>query len=256
MKVFLLIALVGVASSSPLPQILDSISGFFNGLTGDSGDLEEVPYKTISKEQIDGLAYEIREYPSVKWVCKQMEYKLGAKPRRGQFMPLFRYISGENEGKEEIAMTRPVLSKMTPDKDTMSSNMCFYLDSGAQANPPTPTDQTVKIETNKPFRAAVYEFGGYSSEDIMEEAKMCADRDQQAVQGGRLRVWRLLLRGHHGGGEDVCSEIRGPTEHRGHRVLLRRGIRQPHEVLEQEERSHVRHEAVDCSFVRPLNNKY
>jgi len=176
MKVFLLIALVEVVSCSPTPQVLDSISGFFKGVLGDNGDLEEVPYKTISKEQIDGLAYEIREYPSVNWVCKQMKYAVGDKPSRGQFMSLFRYISGSNEERQEIAMTRPVLSKMTPNKDSMTSNMCFYLDSSAQANPPTPEDKTVVVETNKPFTVAVYEFGGYASEDSVDEAKMFAKK--------------------------------------------------------------------------------
>ena len=58
----------------------------------------------------------------------------------------------------------------------MTSNMCFYLDSSAQANPPTPEDKTVVVETNKPFTVAVYEFGGYASEDSVDEAKMFAKK--------------------------------------------------------------------------------
>ena len=50
-------------------------------------------------------------------------------------------------------------------QDEMTSNMCFYLDSAAQANPPTPEDPTVVIEDNKPFTVAVYEFGGYAMRD-------------------------------------------------------------------------------------------
>jgi len=172
----MLIALVGVVSCSPTPQILDSISGFFKGLTGDNGALEEVPYNTISKEQIDGLEYEIREYPSVKWACKEIKKDVGTKTPRGQFMSLFRYISGMNSEKQEIAMTTPVLTKMTPSKDSMTSNMCFYLDSAAQANPPTPEEETVIIETNEPMTVAVYEFGGYPSLDSAKEAQMFAKK--------------------------------------------------------------------------------
>ena len=60
----------------------------------------------------------------------------------------------------------------------MTTNMCFYLDSAAQDNPPAPEDPTVVIETNKPLKVAVYEFGGYAMSDSvwMRERELFANR--------------------------------------------------------------------------------
>jgi len=213
MKVFLLVALVGAVSAAP--QVLDSVTDFFKSFGGENekagevnGDYEQVPYKTISKEKIEGLSYEIREYPSVKWACTELTYEMKdngeednsvggggwemvrsmmkmmsssgwkKRPSSTMFMKLFRYISGVNEERQEIAMTVPVLTEKTPNKNMMTSNMCFYLDSAAQANPPTPEEETVIIEDNKPFTVAVYEFGGYAMKDTvwMGEAKMFAKK--------------------------------------------------------------------------------
>jgi len=162
-----LLAIVRAAhqvGGSAVSQYGGSAASQYGG--SDSDDLESVPYKTLNKT-IDGdLAFEIREYPSVKWVCTDMTYKVGDKPS-GMFMRLFRYISGVNAERQEVAMTSPVLSKLVPNQSTgeMKNRMCFYLDSAAQANPPTPEEETVYLMTSAPLKVAVYEFGGYAMED-------------------------------------------------------------------------------------------
>merc|ERR1712193_115612 len=100
MRVFLVIFLVGVASSNPAPQLGDLFSSFSDALSGDdepgevNGDYKAVPYTTI--QTFEG--YEEREYPSVKWVCTELTYK--RKPSKSMFMKLFRYISGSEQGEE------------------------------------------------------------------------------------------------------------------------------------------------------------
>ena len=47
----------------------------------------------------------------------------------------------------------------------MKNRMCFYLDSAAQASPPTPEEETVYLYKNEPLTVAVYEFGGYAMRD-------------------------------------------------------------------------------------------
>merc|ERR1711911_84068 len=100
------------------------------------------------------------------------------RPSSIMFRKLFRYISGVNEARQEIEMTAPVLMQKTLTEDEMTTNMCFYLDSAAQDNPPTPEDPTVVIETNKPLKVAVYEFGGYAMSDSvgMRERELFANR--------------------------------------------------------------------------------
>jgi len=209
MKVFVLLAVVGAAYASPAPQF-SGIKKFFKNLAGDdkagevNGDYEQVPYKTINKTVLDDISYEIREYPAVKWVCTEMTYKEKAeevedlsnedewsiiksmqkmmsgagwkkRPSSMMFMKLFRYISGVNEERQEVAMTVPVLNKMVPmENDEMNMEMCFYLDSAAQDSPPTPEEEDVKIVISKPLTVAVYEFGGYAMSDSVWELNAAA----------------------------------------------------------------------------------
>jgi len=198
MKAFVFLTVLTVACAAPQ---FDGIKNFFKSFSSEKKSeddgLEHVPYKTLNKT-IDGdLAFEIREYPSVEWVCTDKTYKMDLtetdelndsesefgvlsavmkmmsgsswkkRPSSGMFMRLFRYISGVNVEREEIEMTSPVLSKLNPNQETgeMKNRMCFYLDSAAQANPPTPEEETVYLMTSEPLKVAVYEFGGYAMQD-------------------------------------------------------------------------------------------
>jgi len=195
MKVSAVLALVGVVAAGPAPQ-LAGLKGLLESLSGDdspgevNGDYQQVPYETIQK--LDG--YEERRYPSVKWACTEATYDVEdaaeekgndseewslvkmmqmmtnkkswkKKPENQMFMKLFRYISGVNKERQEIEMTVPVLSYMTPMEGKMKKQMCFYLTKEAQKNPPQPEDPDVKIEQNKEMVVFVKQFGGYAMKD-------------------------------------------------------------------------------------------
>merc|ERR1712203_302529 len=81
------------------------------------------------------------------------------------FMKLFRHISGVNKERQEIEMTVPVLSTMTPMEGKMKKQMCFYLTKEAQKNPPQPEDPDVKIDQNKEMVVFVKQFGGNAMKD-------------------------------------------------------------------------------------------
>eukprot|EP00091_Calanus_sinicus_P021722 TRINITY_DN655_c1_g1_i3.p1 TRINITY_DN655_c1_g1~~TRINITY_DN655_c1_g1_i3.p1 ORF type:complete len:259 (-),score=99.82 TRINITY_DN655_c1_g1_i3:53-829(-) len=197
MKGAIALLLLGVAASSPVPQPqLGALKSLLESLSGDdspgevNGDYQQVPYETIQK--ING--YEERRYPSVKWACTEATYDIEEddeeegdgsdewsimkmmqrmtnkkswkkKPENQMFMKLFRYISGVNKERQEIEMTVPVLSKMTPMDGKMNKQMCFYLTKEAQKNPPQPEDPAVKIEENKEMVVFVKQFGGYAMQD-------------------------------------------------------------------------------------------
>merc|ERR1712098_638932 len=205
MKVSAVLALVGVVAAGPAPQ-MGGLKGLLESLSGDdspgevNGDYQQVPYETIQK--LDG--YEERRYPSVKWACTEATYDVEdateekgndseewslvkmmqmmtnkkswkKKPENQMFMKLFRYISGVNKERQEIEMTVPVLSYMTPMEGKMKKQMCFYLTKEAQKNPPQPEDPDVKIEQNKEMVVFVKQFGGYAMKDSVC-AKELADR--------------------------------------------------------------------------------
>merc|ERR1711887_511521 len=185
------LAVAGVVTPHPAPQ-LGALKGLLESLSGDdkpgevNGDYQQVPYETLQK--LDG--YEERRYPSVKWACteatdddeeteddseemslvKMMQWMTDKKsrkkkPQNRMFMKLFRYISGVNKERQEIEMTVPVLSTMTPMEGKMKKQMCFYLTKEAQKNPPQPEDPDVKIDQNKEMVVFVKQFGGYAMKD-------------------------------------------------------------------------------------------
>ena len=127
---------------------------------------------------------------------------------RLQLIVTLRYISGVNKEQEEVEMTVPVLSRMKMLDDGMvNKQMCFYLNKKHQANPPTPTDPAVKIEQNKEFTVYVHTFGGYAMKDAVN-----------------IREARKFAKVLDNAGVEVDKS-----------VFYTAGLRQPYEVLEQEE---------------------
>merc|ERR1712002_1150176 len=190
MRWVLVLTCIGVVVPSPVPSPqLEGLKVLLESLSGEdkpgetNGDYQEVPYETI--EKLNG--YEERKYPSVKWACTEVTYQVEEqeewsmikmmqmmtnkkswkkKPENKMFMKLFRYIAGVNTERQEIDMTVPVLSRMTPLEDgKMNKQMCFYLTKEAQKNPPQPEDSDVKIEQNKEMVVFVKQFGGYAMKD-------------------------------------------------------------------------------------------
>merc|ERR1712210_314578 len=200
MRVAITLTLLFASSAFAAPQF-EGIKNLFSSLaTGDQDEesgTEKVPYTTL--KQFDG--YEMRQYPSVKWACTELtyeredadeavatlkalqEYQSKKKDRKNRpqtkmFMKLFRYISGVNKEQDEVAMTAPVLTSMKLlEGNQITKEMCFYIEKKHQANPPTPVDPDVKIETNKEFTVYVHTFGGYAMKDAVNirEARKFAE---------------------------------------------------------------------------------
>ena len=72
-----------------------------------------------------------------------------SKPQNKMFMRLYKYIIGLNEDNDEIDMTRPVTTKMIPQRRsrTYDEEMCFWLGSYYDdRDPPRAIDRQVTIE--------------------------------------------------------------------------------------------------------------
>ena len=108
----------------------------------------------------------------------------------GAFMRLFRYISGANEGKREIAMTAPVLENPVGTEIAMTApvlrnnalgepaGMAFILTAEFTAeNAPIPTDPMVELGVIPSRRVAVLTFNGR------------ADAEDFTANRKRLETW-------------------------------------------------------------------
>lgn len=114
---------------------------------------ESAPYKVI---ETDGKI-EIREYPDL--VLASTDAKFEARGNDGSFMRLFRYISGNNESREKIAMTTPVF--MEPGDADSGGQMGFVLPQDvAKAGAPAPKAADVAIRKRAGGRFAVIRFSG------------------------------------------------------------------------------------------------
>jgi DNA gyrase inhibitor GyrI len=125
--------------------------------------VETPEYNVIEK---DG-AFEIRDYPSMMIVSTSMEnpnFEDGT-----SFMRLFRYISGENESEQKIAMTTPVITS----KEEGTQQMSFIVPREiAQNGVPKARSEQVEVDTLEAGRFAVYRFSGDWDVNRFEEAKV------------------------------------------------------------------------------------
>lgn len=145
---------------------------------------ERVPYETV--ETFDGV--ELRRYPQLVLAETTAEDESTA------FGRLFRYISGENETGDEVAMTAPVATRgakipmTTPvrtqrventetsaDTSTRATRaesevtMAFYLPADYDpGDAPIPTNPAVRLAVEPPRTLAVESFSWYATEGRVE----------------------------------------------------------------------------------------
>ncbi len=96
------------------------------------------------------------------------------------FRALFKYIDGNNQAREEIAMTAPV-SQARSEKIEMTAPVSqradgerwvvsFMMPAGyTMASLPEPLDSRVTLREHPPYRAAVIRYSGFWSEDNYRE---------------------------------------------------------------------------------------
>jgi len=135
---------------------------FFLTLTATAMATETPDYKVLSQ---DGK-YEVREYPALTLVRTASG--------DGDFMRLFRYISGSNEAEQKIAMTAPVLMKNQGEDTGMSFIVPREVAAGKV---PAPKDAAVMMDNLPAGRFAVYRYSGGRNEANEQEAL------------GKLRAW-------------------------------------------------------------------
>jgi hypothetical protein len=123
---------------------------------------ETPDYKVLEQ---DGK-FEVRQYPALTLVRTASG--------DGDFMRLFRYISGGNEAEQKIAMTAPVLMKHEGD----GTGMSFIVPKDvAKGKVPAPKDAAVVMDDLPAGRFAVYRYSGGRNEANEQEAL------------GKLRDW-------------------------------------------------------------------
>ena len=139
------------------------------GCKATRGGYESAPYKVVRR---DGK-FELRDYPSLTLVETPMASG-GSSGADGSFNRLFRFITGNNEANQKIAMTTPVFMS----RNETNRAMAFVMPSGDKAGQiPKPTDMAVTIREVAAGRYAVLRYSGRHN----------AEREADAER--RLKAW-------------------------------------------------------------------
>ncbi|MDF1843435.1 MAG: heme-binding protein [Rubripirellula sp.] len=130
-----------------------SILGSFTWNLTARGAYESAEYKVIES---DGKI-EIREYPDLMLVSTKT--KFDSQGNDGSFMRLFRYISGNNDSEQKIAMTTPVFMEGQGQASTGTMGFVMPRDVAA-AGVPDPKASDVEIRQRSGGKFAVIRFSG------------------------------------------------------------------------------------------------
>ncbi|GLT25040.1 hypothetical protein SLA2020_001950 [Shorea laevis] len=169
-KISLLLSLLSNLNSAllPLPGVGKNIVD--DGLFPPTCTRIECPNFEIIHQ---GNGFEIRRYNHTEWIETSpiQEISLVQATRQG-FLQLFDYIQGKNEYQQEIEMTAPVLTKVSPGDGPLCEStfsISFYIPKQNQANPPPA--EGLHVRSWKPIFAAVRQFSGFVTDsNVGEEA--------------------------------------------------------------------------------------
>ena len=140
---------------------------------------ESPDYEVIEK---DGK-FEIRDYPTMTAAATPMK-KDSNSDRNSGFGRLFRYISGDNEADQKIAMTTPVFVESEETKSNPA--MMFVVPTKvAAAGTPDPKSESVDIRKVSGGQFAVLRFKGHRSSEKQKQA--ATDLKKRVAEKG-LRI--------------------------------------------------------------------
>lgn len=150
--------------------ILLAVAFFF--VSNSRAATETAPYKVLQK---DG-DFEVRMYESMRLAKVSLPTSSAASQNMdGSFMKLFRFIDGQNERSEKIAMTTPVLVQ----RGEAEASMSFVMPQASVAQGlPAPKGE-VKLDTLPAVKIVALKFSGVSS------------RDREAKELAQLQAWAL-----------------------------------------------------------------
>ncbi|MBM08505.1 MAG: heme-binding protein [Magnetovibrio sp.] len=116
--------------------------------------------------------FELRHYERLILVSTKMPR--GMNSASGPFRRLFDYISGNNEKKEKIAMTAPVLMDQS---GQTSEGMSFVLPENLSLmSAPSPKNPSVKLTELKNYTVAVVSFSGFLNQKTISTHKALLEK--------------------------------------------------------------------------------
>ena len=178
--------------------LMGAVTGLAALLPGLASAVEEAEYRVLQK---DGV-FELREYAASIVAETRVSADFEDAGNRA-FRMLFRYIDGNNEAQQEIAMTAPVSQSPAPQKIAMTAPVgqrregdgwvvSFMMPAAYTMDTiPRPSDPSVQLRTIPAHRAVAIRYSGFWSEGRYREhlQELMAWIDRQGLEAAGDPVW-------------------------------------------------------------------
>ncbi|XP_063164704.1 heme-binding protein 1 [Candoia aspera] len=131
------------------------------------GTAEVWPCRVLSKGEKDEVAYEERTYEGGKFATVELTGKPFDEALREAVLKLLKYVGGSNNQGAGMGMMAPVCSTVFPAEDGSLQHkvkVLLRIPSQFQNNPPSPTDESIRVEEREEMAVYSMQFGGYAKE--------------------------------------------------------------------------------------------
>ncbi|GAX82799.1 hypothetical protein CEUSTIGMA_g10225.t1 [Chlamydomonas eustigma] len=126
----------------------------------------DCPEFTVEEEDV-AQDIELRSYPAAQWVSTNVTDARYDEASRSGFLKLYKYISGDNEGGKQIAMTAPVKVHVIPGASPEIKDqykVSFFVPMSLQGSAPKPNDAEVYLVNTHVSKYFVYSYPGFTYE--------------------------------------------------------------------------------------------
>ncbi|CAM9986115.1 unnamed protein product [Bubo scandiacus] len=129
--------------------------------------VEAWPYQVLSKGEKEQLSYEERVCEGGRFAVVEVVGKPFDEASKEGVLKLLKYVGGTNDKGVGMGMTAPVSMTAFPAEDgslQQKVKVSLRIPSRFQANPPCPSDESIKIEERQGMTIYSTQFGGYAKE--------------------------------------------------------------------------------------------
>ncbi|XP_026553399.1 heme-binding protein 1 [Pseudonaja textilis] len=131
------------------------------------GTAEVWPCRVLSKGEKDDVAYEERTYEGGMFASVELSGKPFDEALHEAVLKLLKYVGGSNNQGAGMGMMAPVCSTVFPAEDGSLQHkvkVLLRIPSQFQDSPPSPSDESIRVEEREEMVVYSTLFGGYAKE--------------------------------------------------------------------------------------------
>ncbi|XP_062838943.1 heme-binding protein 1 [Anolis carolinensis] len=131
------------------------------------GSAEVWPCRVLSQGEKDEVSYEERTYEGGKFATVELTEKPFDEARNEAVLKLLKYVGGSNDQGAGMGIMAPICTTVFPEDDgslQRKVKVLLRIPSQFQTSPPSPTDESIRMEELEEISVYSTQFGGYAKE--------------------------------------------------------------------------------------------